>query len=89
MIPCYRVMINIQVLPCGNCIVDIKIWPVEPTYDQFCRKSVTAKVLLCNIIKTGKKFCFPISIYHNDGTEMSQVLYFIKTVTVFHLPEQN
>lgn len=52
-------------------------------------KSVTIEVLLCNIIRKGKKFCFPISIYHNDGTEMSQTLYFIKTVTVFHLPEQN
>lgn len=39
---------------------------------------MTAEVLLCNTIKTGKKFCFPISIYQNDGTEMSQMLYFIK-----------
>ena len=68
------------------CIADIKIWPIEPTYDQFCKKSVTAEVLLCNIIKTGKKICFPISIYHNDGTEMSQIHSFIHS---FHWHAQN
>lgn len=50
---------------------------------------MTGEELLCNIIETGKKFCFPISIAHNDGTEMYQMFYFIETVTVFHLPEQN
>lgn len=69
------------------CILDTKIWPIEPTYDEFCKKSVTAEVLLCNTIKTGKILCFPICIYHNNGIEMSQMVHFIKKL--FHLPEQN